>query len=334
MRTRPRPRMIHRVGPDQPWDAAATEWLRAAPEPHAGWSGDVSLLIRAPLPPRLIFHVANMLQIKEMHTWGCDAATVRWVPLEDGGTRLTVAHFKDGAGLFTTTPCPAESRSRAPATHAPHRPRRRATPGAGRLRRAKGGVEGGHGRHLAGPPPPGHRGWVAVGRTSDPRHRAPYVYDDPPHRGTPAWRGMTSTRLSTTTGFSPTTRGQQSGRKRLVGTTDAVSTPACWNSGTPFAKGGTTSGSAVSTPGHRHPTSNTPATSAESVTGCPPPRRRGPTGARSVPRWPRAPGQSHSRSRAGARKRRHFSDASRTRKPPGTAERAPRLPPSCGFTCT
>ena len=71
------------------------DWLRAAPEPHAGWSRDVSSLIRAPLPPRLVLHAANMLHATEIHTWGCDAATVRWLPPEDRGTRLTLAHFKD-----------------------------------------------------------------------------------------------------------------------------------------------------------------------------------------------------------------------------------------------
>ena len=97
-----------------------------------------------------------------------------------------------------------------------------------------------------------------------------HTYMTTPPGGTPAWRGMTSSQPSTTTGSSPTTRGKRSGRKRSVGTTDAASAPACWNSGTTFAKGGTTSGSAVSTPGHRPPTSHTPATSAESVTRCPP----------------------------------------------------------------
>ena len=30
----------------------------------------------------------------------CDAATVRWLPPEDGGTRPTVAHFKDGGPTY------------------------------------------------------------------------------------------------------------------------------------------------------------------------------------------------------------------------------------------
>ena len=33
-------------------------------------------------------------------TWGCDAATVRWLPPEEGGTRLTVAHFRKGGPTY------------------------------------------------------------------------------------------------------------------------------------------------------------------------------------------------------------------------------------------
>ena len=61
-----------------------------------GWSGDVSSLIRAPLPPHLVLHAANVLQSTEIHTSGCDAATIRWLPPEGGATRFTVAHFEDG----------------------------------------------------------------------------------------------------------------------------------------------------------------------------------------------------------------------------------------------
>ena len=56
----------------------------------------MSSLIRAPLPPRLVLHAANVLQATEINTWGRDAATIRWPPPEGGATRLTVAHFKDG----------------------------------------------------------------------------------------------------------------------------------------------------------------------------------------------------------------------------------------------
>ena len=82
---RPRPTMNRRAGPDHPWDAEAAEWLRAAPEPHVGWSWDVSSLIQAPLPPRLVLHVADVLQATEIHTWGCAGATIRWLPPGRGG---------------------------------------------------------------------------------------------------------------------------------------------------------------------------------------------------------------------------------------------------------
>ena len=59
--TRPRPTMIRGAGPDHTWDAAAEEWLQAATEPKVGWSGDVSSLTRAPLPPRIVLHTAHVL---------------------------------------------------------------------------------------------------------------------------------------------------------------------------------------------------------------------------------------------------------------------------------
>ena len=98
--TRPRPTMIRGAGPDHPWDAAAEEWLRAAPEPHVRWSGDVSSLIRAPLSPRIVLHTANVLQAAEIHTWGRAAATIRRLPPEGGAARLTVAHFKNGGPVY------------------------------------------------------------------------------------------------------------------------------------------------------------------------------------------------------------------------------------------
>ena len=53
--------MVRGAGPDHPWDAAKKEWLQAAPEPQTGWNGEVSPLIRAPDPPRIILHTANVL---------------------------------------------------------------------------------------------------------------------------------------------------------------------------------------------------------------------------------------------------------------------------------
>ena len=99
-----------------------------------------------------------------------------------------------------------------------------------------------------------------------------HIYMATPPQGHSAQRWMTSLPPSTTAGFSQTTRGRRSGRRRSPGTTGTASAPACWSSGTPSARGETTSGSAVSAPGHRPPTSHTPATSAGNATRCPPQR--------------------------------------------------------------
>ena len=96
--TRPRPTMIRGAGPDHPWDAAAEEWLQAAPEPQAGWSGDVSSLIRAPSPPRIVLHTANVLRATGILTWVRDAATIR-----PPGSPWRTSKLGD---LCTTTPCP------------------------------------------------------------------------------------------------------------------------------------------------------------------------------------------------------------------------------------
>ena len=98
--TRPRPTMIRRAGPDHSWDAATKEWLQAAPGSQTGWTGDVSSLVRAPVPPRIVLHAPNVLRAAEIHTWGHGAATIRWHPPEDGAARLAVAHFKTGGPVY------------------------------------------------------------------------------------------------------------------------------------------------------------------------------------------------------------------------------------------
>ena len=102
--TRPRPTMIRGAGPDYPWYAAAEGWLRTAPALNVGWSGNGSSLIGAPLPPCLVLHAANVLQATEIHTWGCDAATMRWLPPERTKT----------GDLRTTTFCPGWATFRGP----------------------------------------------------------------------------------------------------------------------------------------------------------------------------------------------------------------------------
>ena len=98
--TRPRPTMVRGAGLDHPWDAATGEWLQAAPGPQTGWTGDVSSLVRTPVPPRIVLHTANVLRATEIRTWGHATATVRWQPPEDGATQLTVAHFKAGGPVY------------------------------------------------------------------------------------------------------------------------------------------------------------------------------------------------------------------------------------------
>ena len=89
--------------PDHPWDAATGKWLQAAPGPQTGWTGDVSSLVRTPVPPRIVLHAANVLRATEIRTWGHAAATVRWHTPEDGATELTVAHFKAGGPVYDDT---------------------------------------------------------------------------------------------------------------------------------------------------------------------------------------------------------------------------------------
>ena len=224
--TRPRPTMIRGAGPDDLWDAAAKGWLQAALEPHVGFGGDVSWLVRAPFPPCIVLHYANLYRATEIHTWGRDAATVRWLPPEGGAARFTVAHFRKWGACVRRRPVPAGRHSGAPAPHASHRSCSRVTPGARHLRRTAGRVGGNRGRQPTGPPPLGRRGRVPVGHSGTPPRRAPHVYGNPPPGATPARRGMTSS-PSTTTGSSPTTRGRRSGRRRSAGTTSAASAPAC-----------------------------------------------------------------------------------------------------------
>ena len=188
-----------------------------------------------------------------------------------------------GAGI-RRRPVPAGRHPGAPAPYAPHRHCSRAAPGAGRLRRAASGMGGSRGRHPTGPPPLGRRKRVRMGYAGAPLHRAPRVNWHPPPMGhpRPAWDDLIAAFHDH--GILPTTRGGRSSGRRSAGTTGAASAPACWRSGTPSDKGGTTSGSAVSTLGRRPPTSHTPAGSAGNVTRCPPQRRQAPTCARGAPR--------------------------------------------------
>ena len=70
------------------------------------------------------------------------------------------------------------------------------------------------------------------------------------------------------------------------------------------------------------------------MTQCPPQRRQAPTHAPGASRWPRAPRPNLLQARAGARRRRPCTGASRGHKPPHTNARAPRALPFCGSTWT
>ena len=263
----------------------------------------MSSLIRASSPPRIFLHTANVLRATKIHTWGRNAAAIRCVSSEGGAARLTVAHFKTGGPVYDDAlswlgdilgPLLLMLPTNLAAAL------RQELDSCNGLRVGLEAVADGNLLALL------HRDAGDEWHTGAPPHRAPHVYGNPPPGGTPARRGMTSSPPSTTTGFSRTTRGRRSGRRRSAGTTGAASAPACWSSRTPSASGGTTSGSAVSAPGRRPPTSDTPATSAGNATRYPPQRRRAPTGACSAPGWPRAPGPNLPRAGTDARKRRLF----------------------------
>ena len=51
-------------------------------------------------PPRIVLDTANVLRATEIHTWGRDAATIRWQPREDGAAPLAVAHFNTGGPVY------------------------------------------------------------------------------------------------------------------------------------------------------------------------------------------------------------------------------------------
>ena len=53
-----------------------------------------------PSPPRNVLHTASVLRATQIHTWGHDAATIWWLPLDRGAARLTVEHFKTGAPVY------------------------------------------------------------------------------------------------------------------------------------------------------------------------------------------------------------------------------------------
>ena len=98
--TWPRPTIICVAGPDHPWDVAAAEWLQAAPGPTQGGAGMCPRSSVRPSPPASSSTPPTCSKPTEIHTWGCKAATIRWLPPERGATGLSVAHFKDGGPKY------------------------------------------------------------------------------------------------------------------------------------------------------------------------------------------------------------------------------------------
>ena len=180
LHTRPRPTVIRGEGPERLWDAATTEWLQAAADPHTGWRGDLSSLLRAPPPPRASCSTAPTRSEPRRYTHGGAKQQPSGGSPRRNGEPGSLWRISQEWGLRTMTPCPGWQNFRTPAPHAPDRPRRRAAPGARRLRRAEGGMRGDCRRHPAGPPPPRHRRRVPVGSSYAPLHRASDLHDDPP----------------------------------------------------------------------------------------------------------------------------------------------------------
>ena len=325
--------MIRGAGPDHPWDAATGEWLQAAPGPQTGWTGDVSSLVRTPVPPRIVLHAANVLRATEIRKWGHAAATVRWHPPDDGAAQLAKAHFKAGGPVYD------DALSRLGNTQGPlllMLP----TDIAAALRQELDGCEGlrvgweavADGTLLALLHRDAANGcqWDALAPHLTRRH----MYMATPPQGHPcqAWDDLIAAFHDH--GILPHDTWREVQRKTLGRDYRRRDAPACWRSGTPTDRGGTTSCSAVSTLGRRPPTSHTPAGSAGNVTRCPPQRRQAPTGVRGAPRWPRAPGPNLPQARAGARRRRPCTGASRGHTPPHKNARARRALPFFGSTCT
>ena len=284
------------AGSDRPWDAPPTELLQAAPEPHAGWRGDVSSHLLARLPPRLVLHAANILRAAENHTWGCNTATVRWLPPEDGGTQRTVRHFKKGGPTYHLALSRLGNFSGPLLLMLPTdlaAALRQQLDGCNGLRVgweavAKGTLLNLHhrgtaeecrrdalvphltGRHTYMPAPQGqpHPAW---GDVIAAFHDHKILSDDTWHAVRQQTLGRDYRRLFPARLLE--LRGPL--RQRL----DDLRLRRL-------------------DPWFRPPTSCTPATSVGNATQYPQPRPRAPTGARSALRWRRAPGLSHPRARA------------------------------------
>ena len=174
--TRPRPTTIRGAGPGHPWDAEAGVWFCTAPEPHTGWRGDLFSPLRKPIPPRLVLHAGNILQATQIRGWERDAATIRWLPPEEGGHPAHGGALPKGGGAVRQCPVPPGRPPRALPPHALLQPCCRATPRAGPPSGSQSLLGGSRRRCPAGPPPPEWFRWALMGRHLTPPRRAPYLY--------------------------------------------------------------------------------------------------------------------------------------------------------------
>ena len=201
LHVRPRPTMIRGAGPDHPWDTATKEWLQAAPGSQTGWTGDVSPLIRAPVPPRIVLHAANVLRVTEIHQWGHGRPPSDGNPRRKGPPGSPWRTSKLG-GRYTTKPCPGWATpggpysSCSPPTLQPRCARSwtaaTSCEWSGRQKRTATYWPSSSGTQRTG----------AGGICWRPTSPGATCIWQPPPRGTPAWRGTTSSPPSATTGFS------------------------------------------------------------------------------------------------------------------------------------
>ena len=187
--TQPRPTMIRGAGPDHLWDAATKKWLQAAPGPQTGWTGDLSSLVRAPVPP---LHRPSRRErapgYGDTHM-GTRHGHHLMAPPGGRGHPAHSGALQNRWGRYTTTPCPGWATQVGPYSLC--------SPPALQLRSAISWTaatssewSGRQSRTATyWPSSTRRRGRVPMGYARAPPHRAPRVYGNPPPQGhpRPAW---------------------------------------------------------------------------------------------------------------------------------------------------
>ena len=98
------PTVIRGAGPERPWDAVATEWLQAAPEPHTSWRGDVSSLPQPPPPPASCCTPPTCSE-PQRYTHGGATQPPSGGSLQRTGAPSSLWRISQKGGLRTMTPC-------------------------------------------------------------------------------------------------------------------------------------------------------------------------------------------------------------------------------------